>query len=570
MSKFKRLLVCASAAVMLFSAAGFAGCKRDKIAVDPSTINVRVFQGGYGVDWIYDLKNKFETAYADEGYKVNILTPSSDERGDIVYNDLIAGYEEKKIDLVFTTDLYAEKVAGGDEGYLVEDITDTVYNKPAIDFDGEEESVNIVNKMKPGADSSMIALNEQGKERYYGFNWVSSIGGMVVNTKKLSAYGLELPKTTDEMLDAFEAIYLGTNGYGNSTESRTYPITYVQGSNGYALCMLNTHFAQYTGYDDFLTFWSMLDENGQPMTETGKTLYEDQGLFEMLNVAFAVLDPIIAAPGSQTQTVGQAQGKIMADMGKDDAVFMCVGDWMLNEVRYIYSNKLNDIEFINFPVVSALGTELFGPSSGYKLSEAAADELLSYLVGLVDENLDIEDIISRTQTDKGITLNEADAMRVAEARGIYFSRGVEHLAFIPKGSSKKDISELFLRMFASDDFAPIYAQTTNGTSPYTDAVNTNTDYKFVEEASRVAVNQYAKLITSYPRGLRRELGLMTMFISTRHIPMEIASRRISMFNSQGQIDGDKTRAAYAEAANTLWGEEKADINKNWANWIANL
>ena len=158
MSKFKRLLVCASAAVMLFSAAGFAGCKRDKIAVDPSTINVRVFQGGYGVDWIYELKNKFETAFADEGYKVNILTPSSDERGDIVYNDLIAGYEEKKIDLVFTTDLYAEKVAGGDEGYLVEDITDTVYNKPAIDFDGEEESVNIVNKMKPGAGNATVCV----------------------------------------------------------------------------------------------------------------------------------------------------------------------------------------------------------------------------------------------------------------------------------------------------------------------------------------------------------------------------------------------------------------------------
>ena len=567
MNKLKRFLVSAIAIVMLLSALGFAGCKRDQIISDGKTVNVRVFSGGYGSDWIYELKSRFETAYAAEGYKVNILTPSIDLRGDVVINELLDGSANTGIDLYFTTDIYADTVAGGDHGYLVEDLTEDVFNQPAIGFDGEEESGNIVDKIKTGGDVSMISSYD---DKYYGFNWVSSVGGMVVNTKKLSAYGLELPKTTNEMLDVFQAIYLGTNGVANSEETTTFPITYVQGTNGYTLCMLNTLFAQYTGYDNYKTFWSMVDANGNRMVENGASVFDDQGLYEMLNVAFATFDPRIAAYGSQTQDVDQAQGKIMAPAGSNDAIFMCVGDWMLNEVRLSFPNNLNDIEFMNFPVISALGIELFGEGTSYNLDDAACDELLSYIVGLVDENLDIDEIVSRTQTERGITLTEADAQRVADARGVYFSRGVEHLAYIPKDAAGADIAKLLLRMFASDDFAPVFAQTTNGTSPYTDSVNTDTSYKFVEEASRVAVNQYARIITSYPTDLRRDLGLMTMFTNFRHIPLEIVSREVSMFDGNGHIDSNKTRQVYAEAAATMWQEEKDNVSKYWDQWTASL
>ena len=311
----------------------------------------------------------------------------------------------------------------------------------------------------------------------------------------------------------------------------------------------------------------MVDANGNRMVENGASVFDDQGLYEMLKVAFATFDPRIAAYGSQTQDVDQAQGKIMADMGTYDAIFMCVGDWMLNEVRLNYPNKLNEIEFINFPVVSALGVELFGSGTSYKLDDAACDELLSYLVGLVDENLDIDEIISRTQTEKGITISEADARRVAEARGVYFSRGVEHLAFIPKNARAAEPAKLLLRMFASEDFAPIFAQTTNGTSPYTESVNTDTPYKFVEEASRVAVNQYAKIITSYPTGLRRDISLVTMFSGVPHIPMEIVSQEVSMFDGKGHIAAGKTRQVYADAAKKMWDEEKKNIDENWSKWV---
>ena len=569
MNKLKRLFVSAVAIVMLLSALGFAGCKRDIIIEDAKTINVRVFSGGYGSDWIYELKSKFEAAYAREGYKVNILTPSLDLRGDVVINELLDGNEKTGIDLYFTTDIYAETVATGDHGMLVEDLTDDVFNKPAIGFDGQEESVTIKSKIKPGADVSMLATVAD-EDRYFGFNWVSSVGGLAVNTKKLDAYGFELPKTTNEMLDTFQAIYLGTNGRPNSEEAKTFPITYVQGSNGYTLCMLNALFAQYTGYDNFERFWSLIDTDGTPMTTDGNTVFEDQGLYEMLKVAYATFDPRIAAYGSQSQSVDQAQGKIMSDLGTNDAIFMCVGDWMLNEVRLNYPNKLNEIEFINFPVISALGVELFGEGSSYKLDDEACDELLSYLVGLVDENLDIDEIVSRTQTEKGITISEADARRVAEARGVYFSRGVEHLAFIPKNARAAEPAKLLLRMFASEDFAPIFAQTTNGTSPYTESVNTDTPYKFVEEASRIAVNQYASIIISYPTGLRRDLSLMTMFTNYRHIPMAIVEQEISMFDGKGNIESGKTRQVYADAAKKMWESEKKNVNDNWKDWIKGL
>ncbi len=566
MKNLKRIMILV-VSFTLFSTLAFSGCKRDTIIRDKKTVNVRVFNGGYGSDWIYELKSKFEAAYAEEGYKINILTPSNDFRGDVVLNELLDGSAETGIDLYFTTDIYADTVAGGEHGFLVEDLTENVLGKPAIGFDGIEESVNIIDKMKPGGDVSMIS-SKDGK--YYGFNWVSSVGGMVVNTKKLSAYGLEMPKTTNEMLDVFQSIYLGTNGVSHSEESKTFPITYVQGTNGYTLCMLNTIFAQYTGYNNFKKFWSMIDENGEKMIADGYTVFDDPGLKEMLNVAFATFDPRIAAYGSQTQDVDQAQGKIMQPAGNNDAIFMCVGDWMLNEVRLSFPNNLNDIEFMNFPVVSALGVNLFGEGTAYNFDNNTCDDFLSYLVGLVDENLDIEEIVSRAQTERGVTLAQADAERVAAARGIYFSRGVEHLAYIPKDAANKEIAELLLRMFASDDFASVFARTTNGTSPYADTVNTDTPYKFVEEASRVAVNQYAQIITSYPTDLRRNLGLITMFSSVRHIPLEIVSREVSIYDGRGNIEPGKTRQVYTQAAEAMWKEEKNNVNTYWNQWTAGL
>lgn len=551
---------------MLLCVSCLSGCgDRDKVTKDEKFVNVRVFKGGYGADWIYELKDKFEAVYADEGYKVNILTPSYDISGDNVLNELYEGNQKSGVDLYFTANLPVKLVTDGDYGMLVEDLTDTVWNKPAIDFSGKEEPQTVAEKLVKGMEESVTG--DDG--RRYAFSWVQSIGGMVVNTRKLAQYGLSLPRTTDEMFACFDTIYKGTtyNGttIGDSETTKTFPITYVQGSNGYTLCMLNAMLAQYEGIAGFNRFWSMQEADGTRMIDNGYEVLSSQGVLEMLTAAFRTFDPKISAYGSSTQDVDQAQAKIMKD--GNGAVFMCNGDWMLNEVKFTYKNQLNDIEFINFPVISALGTKLFGPGTGYALDAADCDELLSYIIGLVDENKSLEEIGQTVSAEKGIDVAEADIRAVAEARGLYYSRGVEHVAYIAKDALGKTPAELFLRMYASDDFAKVFIDKSNGSTPYAPASASadTSEYKFVKQAAGIATNRYVEVIQSGATGLRAEMGLTTMFPAVPHIPLSIVGQNISMYDNGAQVS---TAEVYFNAAKSMMDSEVDNAMRKWNEWKA--
>lgn len=562
--KILSFLLCLLTIMSLFLVS--AGCSKDKIIVDEKVINVRVFRGGYGVDWIYELKEKFEATYAEEGYKVNILTPSYDSKGNNVLTELFMGNERTGVDLYFTTDLRVRSVGpDGDYGVVVEDIRETVWNKPAIGFDGKEETLLIKDKAVKGIEPHM-----SDGDNMYGFNWVQSVGGLVVNTRKLSRYGLTLPRTTNEMLHCFDTIYRGTTYNGNvienSEKTTTFPITYVSGTSGYTTVMLNTLLAQYEGIANFNEFWSM-NANGQKMINDGYEVFNMEGITEMLEVAYRTFDPKIAAYGSQTQGVDQAQAKIMKD--GHDAIFMCNGDWMLNEVKLNYRNNLHDIEFINFPVISTLGIKLFGSGTRLNLNDADCDALLSYIVGLVDENKTIEQIISAVSQNKSITITADEAERVAEARGLYFSRGVEMVAYIAKDANAKEPAELLLRMFASNDFSKIFAQTTNGTSPYAYDIEIDTPFKFVQQASNIAQNRYVQIITSGVSGLRREMSLGTMFPQIPHIPTAIVGNGISMYDGKGGILPNITESIYRNAAEIMQQSEYNNAKNRWNTWKTN-
>ncbi|MBR3864150.1 MAG: hypothetical protein IKJ19_03405 [Clostridia bacterium] len=529
--------------------------------VDENTITIKVVKAGFGVDWVYELKDKFEAAFAEEGYKLNIMTPAREINGDNVIRELYDGYNETKVDLYITGDVIVDKVGEkGEYGVLVEELSDLVYDEKPISYDGTEEELTISEKLSP--DVVPFITDSTGKVT--GFNWVQSSAGLVVNTRKLAQYGItQLPRTTDEMFAAFEAIYLGANGVGNSIVSKTYPITYVPGTaNGYAKCFLNTLMAQYSRefYDQF---WSFEDAQGNNLSDAdAQNLFKHEAVKEMLNVAYRTFDKYIAAPGSTNQRLDQAQAKMMGN--NNGAVFMFNGDWFLNEVKLNYPTVLGDIDFINFPVVSALGKKLFGAGTSYNLSDAKADELLSYIIGLVDENKSIEEIISAVQTNKDITLAQADAQEVARARGVSYSRGVEHIAYITKGTPKKEIAAKLLRMMASDDFGKTFTRLANGATPYYAEVITDSEYAFVNNSSKIPANNYFSLISARANGYRFQLlGTNAEFtsIAQGHIPNHV----VTTLNAGVYKNGEKIGSIdeYFTAATTLLNNEYQNVVNNW-------
>ena len=532
--------------------------------VDEKTITIKCVKAGFGTDWLYELKAKFEAAYAEEGYKLNILTPDRSINGDTVIQEMYQGYDQMKVDLYITGDVTVEKVSEkGQYGLLVEELSELVYNQKPVSYDGTEEELTVLEKLS--SDVTPYVTDSTGKVT--GFNWVQSSAGLVVNTRKLAQYGItQLPRTTDELFAAFDAIYLGANGLDNSLKSRTFPITYVPGTaNGYAKCFLNTLMAQYSRefYDQF---WSFEDAEGNRLSDAdAQNLFKHDAVREMLNVAYRAFDKYISAPGSTNQRLDQAQAKVMGD--KDGAVFMFNGDWFLNEVKLNYPTKLNDIDFINFPVVSALGKKLFGAGSSYNLSDVAADQLFSYIISLVDENKSIEEIITAVQANKGVTLAEADAQEVARARGVSYSRGVEHIAFIVKDSPKKDISAKLLRMMASDDFGKTFTNKANGATPYYAEVITDSEYAFVNNSSTIPANRYFSLISSRATGYRLQLigsGVEFTSIAQGHIPNYVVTTSSATIYENGQKVGDIS--VYFNAAQILLTSEYNNVVSNWSTY----
>ena len=395
--------------------------------------------------------------------------------------------------------------------------------------------------------------------------YIQSCGGLVVNTKKLAMYGLELPKTTNELFDCWEKIYLGHNGVPNSTKSNIYPFTYAPGTdNAYTLSWLDTLMAQYN-LKDFQELESFENENG-PMTENGYEVFNTQGYYEMMRVAYRAFDYKISAPGTTNQSLDQAQAQIMRDGG---AVFMANGDWMLNEVKLNFKDYLKDIDFINYPVMSALGVRLFGAGTSYNQPDDVCESWLRYIIDCVDEGKTTDEIVALMDSAKSATVAKADVETVRNARLTYNTASTQTTTMaITKGSDKKDIAALFCRMLASDDAAKTIAQFANAASAFSKTPITDSQYAFVNHASAYMNHPEAIPVTHRIKGLRKSMGVEARTPLKGHLQAAIATLTQNYYNG-GQIVSGASITVYDTVAKAAQQAEYDFAKQNWANWLAN-
>lgn len=436
--KMKRILALTLCAVTAGSMAALAGCSKEVKGVirDPKTINVKMMNAGYGSAWLLEIAEKFETLYANEGYKVNVMTPQEGYANATALSEMGLG-AETGIDLVLTAGVYPNDVASGTYAGCAETLND-VYDSKPINFDGSEGETTIkelsasnARRLKYGSD-------------YYDFYWYGTPSGLVVNKTVLASYNItEMPRTTDEMIEIYNTII------ATSSSTGVYPVTWA-GDNayGYALNPLYTHTAQMMGveaYDDFFALDSVLNEDGTVKAD-GWKIYQNEDFKPIIETLTQLYDVLYSYPESETQKHDVAHSQLM--MGR--AAFMFDGMYFYNEVKANFGSKLGDVDFIRTPVISALGVKLFGSGTSYNLSDEQCDDILSYMVKLVDENKTLEEIESLTEAQFSVALEAEDVERVYEARRTNY-RNYQADAYIIKGSEKAEISKLLLRMLASED-----------------------------------------------------------------------------------------------------------------------
>lgn len=536
-----------AATLVLGCAATSAGCKaKEKIVRDSVTINVRLYEAGFGFDFLYSLEDKFEALYKEEGYEVNILkSPSS--QGDTVIRELYKGYDDSGIDLYITGAITPNRVSEDNEydKELCEDLRELVFTQSAIEYDGTESA-----KVSERVHSDIVPYLCADNGKMYGFTWANTTAGMVVNTAKLAACGItEYPRTTNELFEVFETIKAADKG--------VYPVTYDLGKGEgraatYQDCAVATWFAQYDidTYNEFLRMEEKKDGVWTEMDE-GWKVFENENLKDVLEVSYQFMDKKYALPGSSSQVLSQAQDAIVDNKG---AVFMLNGDWFLNEVKYNFNDdELQDIDFMNVPVISALGVKLFGEGTAYNLGKEACDELLSYVCKLVDENQSIDEIVALVQSEKGIEIAREDVEAVATARGVCFARGIEHLAFITKGSEKKHIAALFLRMMASDSYAETFMEDANGVSPYASSITTESDFTFVNSAKALSLNQHYRAVNSRIQGTRFKV------FSSDYLFPAIDNLALHLYDKAAST-------SYTDAANKLYNDSLNKVQDLWKDY----
>ena len=475
----------------------------NNVVVDDKTINVRLYKAGYGDTFLYKFKEKFEEVYAAEGYKMNILNPTYDSMGPLMVQEMARGYDKTNIDLYITAGIKPNMVSNlGEYGEVAEDLTETVYNKSVIGYDKAEAAGTIKGMVE---DTYLMPYVTADNGKMYGFCWAQASAGMVVNRTKLETYGYtELPRTTKEMFSMFDKIY------ETSSTSKTYPITYnlsnlSGGASNYQDTAFHTWLAQF-GVEEFNEFATMQTKNGSTRVdlEDGTEVFKNENIKTCLKAFAQLMDSKYAAYGSATQDLDQAQGLIMKSSAKgNNAVFMPNGDWFLNEIKANYSN-LDDIDFMNFPVISDIGVKYFGTNTKYALTDDKCDELLSYICKLVDENKTISEIKSSVLAEKQIELDDSDIQAIASIRGLTYSRGADMVAYVTKGSTKKDICSLALRMMASEDYAKTFVEHSNVSTPYA-KVRSQSNYKFVQSTNALTSNNYYDAVTFLVSGLRYDV-----------------------------------------------------------------
>lgn len=552
-----RALALVMATLTLGSLAACGGSK-EKINTDPSVLNVKIRKAGFGTEYIEKAAEAFNATFADEGYTVNVLAPREDLAGTNILRDIYSSKEGTGVDVYFTSDITARSGVTGSYGQTLADMTESVYKKPAIKLDGTEETETIESKL-----SKFDFPVTEWQDKYYAMPYALSFGGLAVNKKVLDQFNLELPRTTDELWNCAKVIM----EKAKAGETKARPFTYALSGNNYAMSLVNPWLAQYEGYDSFNEFWSFQKkttaEDGTvtytDMVEDAHEVFHKQGVYEVYENVYQMYDWQMSSAGSGTQDFTQAQAKIM----KGEAVFYSVGDWMFNEEAVRFPKYVNDVTFINVPMLSSVGTLVFGDNG---FDDATCEKILTTVIKYADQHMAAETIETTVESELSVQLDLADVVSICERRG-YVKDSFFSQAVISEKSTKKDLAALFLRFCASEEVATIMSKSMQTGSPFAVGANSDSEYTYLKATSWITENPYFKQCISTNQGYRERLGLGAMFPSEGDVFVtKVYEARITTYDENltrtGSDDLYKT-AAY-EVVERIYQNAKENVEKGLA------
>lgn len=174
-------------------------------------LNIKFFNGGYGREWLDEMKTEFEKDYP--GLQIN-LEPSTNNADfqSLLKNEL----ETDPYDLYISHDIAWETLGGSE--HLLADLTDDLYE--SVIYTDTKNNDTPIRFRDLLLQSSLTSSAFNG--RFYKVAQVQGAGGIMYNKTMFNEHGWEVPTTYEELTALCETIYgagiapflvAGTEGY---------------------------------------------------------------------------------------------------------------------------------------------------------------------------------------------------------------------------------------------------------------------------------------------------------------------------------------------------------------------
>lgn len=332
MKKLTSLCLCGALCATLFG-----GCSSTKN--DPNTLNIVVYDGGYGSQWVYDVIEIFESE--NPGYTVNPII-------------------SKNAATIITTNM--SKNNNTDDLYISVNIDWDIYapqgKLASLDdlYSSEVDGVLFKDKVNDCYQNAVKATC-RGEEHYYRTPWTAGVGGIFYNVKMFRENGWNVPKTYEELQSLCETISKANVPVEGSDEETVKPFVFTGGESYYWEYTIFNWWGQLAGkenIDDFLQYDSPSD-----FDYTNK---EHGTAYSALKDSYSLWYDLIAKNNDKycmndctAKTYTAAQGDFVS--GK--AAMMPNGQWLYNEMKDV----AGDFEMALMPTPYAPGIDDNSPTA---------------------------------------------------------------------------------------------------------------------------------------------------------------------------------------------------------------
>ena len=419
MKKFVAMLL---SVLMLFSLCACAPTN------DESTLEIMVWNSGYGTKWIEDLKTEYLKSHPD--VKIEISAKSGDSGTGEIYNTIESGASANNTDLYFAYGPKYLQYTEGEENCL-EPLNDVVnYTVPG-------ESKTIGQKIGQTILDALVY-----EDNYYALTYENGAYGIVYNAKLFDQFDLEVPRTTNELYDLVINAKINTKYNGETIGPANTKLTPIMHYPGYWGAAVVNWWLQYEGKNNFDSYFSFSNFTTQELLNMSnyQSKYQQDGLKLGLEALYEIISPNgHTYAGSNSADYITLQSRFIEE--EACLIYPC-GGWLETEMlkgEDFDANLMNNFKLMKYPVLSAVSEKL---SAGNQTEEKLI-ELIDYVDGI---------------GAKPSWATDADVETVRFARTCSTTQTASSTVIVPSYASSKDLAKDFLKFVYSDTGLKIFAE----------------------------------------------------------------------------------------------------------------